>query len=215
MTRQLRFACAALFSALTLTPQLRAQSPWTVSFGATGASEILHSRLGTAQARLSGSQFGGEALATRGRFAARLRYGQGHVTSDTAARDVVEGEALVGYQARSWLGLWLGPRARTFVAPGLSDRRWLFWSGGVSARGAIFPGYLDTFVEMWDGFSGTLNRPASSASGRGVDLGVEARLPKRRWWVRLAYRIDQGRANDSHRDTVEGLALTVGRGDLN
>jgi len=215
VTRQLRFACAALFSALTLTPQLRAQSRWTVSFGASGASEILHSRLGTAQARLSGSQFGGEALATRGRFAARLRYGQGHVTSDTAARDVVQGEALVGYKARSWLGLWLGPRARTFVAPGLSDRRWLFWSGGVTARGAIFPGYLDSFVEMWQGFSGTLNRPASSASGRGVDLGVEARLPKRRWWVRLAYHIDQGRANDSHRDTVEGLALTVGRGDLN
>ena len=202
--------CVALVAALALTPLLHAQSQWTVSFGATGASEILHSRLGTAQARLSGSQFSGEVLATRGRFAARLRYGQGHVTSDTAARDVVQGEALVGYKARSWLGVWLGPRARTFVAPDLSDRRWLCWSAGVSARGAIFPEYLDSFVEMWQGFSGTLNRPASSASGRGVELGLEARLPKRRWWLRLAYRIDQGRVNDSHRDTVEGLALTTG-----
>src|SRR2546426_2845543 len=140
MNRRLMLACVAVAGTLAVTARLHAQSPWTVGFGAGAAREILHSRFGSAQTRLSGSLLSMEALATRGRFVARLRYGQGRVRSDTAARDVVQGEALVGYQARPWLALWLGPRARTFVASGLSDRRWLVWSGALSARGGIFPG---------------------------------------------------------------------------
>jgi hypothetical protein len=210
MNRGLPLAYSALLGALTLTAQLHAQSAWTVSVGAAGAREIVHSRLGTAQTRLSGSLFSGEAVATRRRFVARLRYGQGHVTSDTAASDVVQGEVLVGYKARPWLHVWLGPRARTFVAPGFSDRRWLFWSGGLSARGGIFPGRVDSFVELWQSFSGRLNRPASSASGSGVELGLEARLAKHPWRLRFAYRIEQGRVDDGRRDTVEGFTLTAG-----
>jgi len=198
-----------VLGALTLTAQLHAQSHWTVSFGAAGAREIVHSRV-TAPTRLSGSLFRGEVVATRRRFVARLRYGQGHITSDTAARDVVQGEALVGYEARPWLHVWLGPRARTFVAPGLSDRRWLFWTGTVSARGEIFPGRVESFAELWQGLTGRLNRPASSASGSGVELGLEAKLAKRPWSLRLAYRIEQGRADGDRRDTVEAFTLTAG-----
>jgi len=201
-------ACSVVVSALALTAQLHAQSHWTVSFGAAGAREIVQSRV-TAPTRLSGSLFSGEAVATRRRFVARLRYGQGRITSDTAARDVVHGEALVGYEARPWLHVWLGPRARTFVATGFSDRRWLFWSGSVSARGGIFPGRVESFVELWHSLHGSLNRPASSASGSGVELGLEARLANRPWSLRFAYRIDQGRVGDGRRDTVEGFTLTA------
>jgi hypothetical protein len=210
MNRLLLLACAAVVTALTVTPQLQAQSPWTVSFGVAAAHEIVHSRFGSAQTRLSGSLFGGEAIATRGRWIARLGYGQGHVTSDTVARDVVHGEVLMGYAARPWLQLWLGPRARTFVTSGMSDRRWLFWTGGLSARGGIFPGHVDSFAEVWQGFSGSVNRPAASASGRGVELGLEATLPKRPVHLRLSYLIEQGRLGDGRRDTVEGFALTAG-----
>jgi hypothetical protein len=194
---------------LAVTAQLHAQSRWTVTLGAAAAREIVHSRFGSAQTRLSGSLLSGEAVATRGRLVARLRYGQGHVTGDTAGRDVVQGEALVGYTARPWLQLWLGPRARTFVVPGLSDRRWLFWTGGLSARGAIFPGRVDSFAELWQGFSGRLNRPAATASGRGVELGLEAMLPKRPVRLRLSYLIEQGRLEDGRRDTVEGFAFAA------
>jgi len=198
-----------VLGALTLAAQLHAQSHWTVSFGAAGARAIVYSRV-TAQTRLSGSLFSGEAVATRRRFVARLRYGQGHITSDTTARDVVEGEVLVGYKARPWLHVWLGPRARTFVAPGLSDRRWLLWTGGVSARGEIFPGRVGSFAELWQGLSGSLNRPAWSASGSGVELGLEAKLANRPWSLRLAYRIEQGRVDGDRRDTVEAFTLTAG-----
>jgi hypothetical protein len=198
----------AVLGALTLTAHLHAQSDWTVSFGAAGARAIVHSRV-TAQTRLSGSLFSGEVVATRRRVVARLRYGQGHLTSDTAGRDVVQGELLVGYEARPWLHAWLGPRARTFVAPGVSDRRWLFWTGGISARGGIFPGRVASFVELWHSLGGRLNRPASSASGSGVELGLEATLPRRPVRLQLSYLIEQGRLQDGRRDTVEGFALAA------
>jgi len=209
MSRRFVLACSVI-GALTVTAQLRAQSHWSVSLAAGAAREIVHSRFGAAQMRLTGSLLGGEAVVTRGRLVARLRYGQGRVSSDTAGRDVVQGDLLVGYAARSWLQVWLGPRARTFVTAGLSDRRWLFWTGGLSARGGIFPGRVDSFAELWQGFSGTLNRPAASASGRGVELGLEATLPKRPVRLRLSYRVEQGRLDDGRRDTVEGFALTAG-----
>jgi len=208
MSRRFVLACSVI-GALTVTAQLRAQSRWTVSLAAGAASEIVHSRFGAAQMRLTGSLLGGEAVVSRGRLAARLRYGQGRVSSDTAARDVVQGDLLVGYAARPWLQVWLGPRARTFVTSGLSDRRWLFWTGGLSARGGIFPGRVDSFAELWQGFSGTLNRPAASASGRGVELGLEAIVPKRPLRLRLSYLVEQGRLDDGRRDTVEGLTLTA------
>jgi hypothetical protein len=183
---------------------------WSVSGGLGAAREIVRSRAGSSAARFTGSVLGGEVKVQRGNFAARLRYAQGRVSNDSAARDVAEGALLLGYMARPWLGIWAGPEARTFIAPGLSDRRWLFWTARVRASGAIFPGRLSSFVELWHGLSGRLNRPAASASGGGLDLGLEGRLPGRPLWARLAYRVEQGRASGGIRETVEGFTLTVG-----
>ena len=210
MTRALVLAMVATVAGAPLA----AQSTWNVSFGAAGAQEIAHSRIGTAQQRVSGMVFTGEALATRRWFVARLRYGQGRITNDTAGRDVVEGEALLGYKARPWLTIWVGPHARTFVVPGQSDRRWLLWSGRVTARGGLFPGRLESFVELWQGFTGSLNRPTGSVAGGGAEAGLELRSGRRPFWGRLAYRIEQGRESVSggggRRETVEAITLTVG-----
>lgn len=183
---------------------------WRVSGGLGATREIARSRVGTAAARFTGTVLGGEAVAGRGHFRARLRYAQGRVTNDSTGRNVAEGAALLGYEPTAWLGIWVGPEARTFIAPGLSDRRWLFWTGRVRAKGEIFPGRLGSFVELWQGLSGRLSRPAASASGGGLELGLEARLPGRPLWGRLAYRIEQGRASGGIKETVEGFTLTVG-----
>ena len=209
MKRTLVLACAAGLCAGTLASRLLAQSPWSVSFAAAGAQEIARSRIDTTRERVSGLVFSGEAVATRGRLVARVGYGQGRVTSDTAGRDVVEGEALLGYKVRPWLTVWVGPNARTFSVTGLSDRRWLFWSGRVTARGSLFPGRVESFVELWQGFSGKLNRPAASARGGGAEAGLELRLARLPFWGRLAYRIEQGRTG-TRRETVEAITLTVG-----
>ena len=190
-----------------------AEGQWNVSFGVGGGSEIARSRVGTARDRLSGLLLSGEAIATRGHFVARLRYGQGRVTSDTAERDVAEGEALLGYKPRPWLTVWFGPHARTFVVAGQSDRRWLLWSGGVTARGSLFPGRVESFVELWQGFSGRLSAPLGSAAGGGGEAGLELGLARRPVWGRLAYRIEQGRVSGGgggRRETVEAITLTVG-----
>ena len=205
MTRALGLAVAAMVAGAPLA----AQSRWNVSFGAGGGSEIARSRIGTARERMSGLVLSGEGVATRGHVVARLRYGQGRVTNDTSGRDVAEGEALLGYKARPWLTVWFGPHARTFVVPGQSDRRWLFWSGRVSAGGALFPGRVETFVELWQGVTGSLNRPAESASGGGAEAGLVVRLARHPVWGRLAYRIEQGRGG-TRRETVEAITLTVG-----
>jgi hypothetical protein len=198
---------------LGITSTAQAQARWNVSFGAGGGPEIAHSRVGTTRERVSGLVLAGEGVATRGRFVARLRYGQGRVTNDTAGRDVAEGEALLGYKARPWLTVWFGPHARTFVVPGQSDRRWLFWSGRVAARGSLLPGRVESYVELWQGVTGRLSRPAESASGSGGEAGLDLRLARHPIWGRLGYRIEQGRASGgARRETVEAITLTVGYG---
>jgi len=196
---------------LGITSTAHAQARWNVSFGAGGAQEIARSRIGTTRERVSGLVFGGEGLATRGRLVARVRYGQGRITNDTAGRDVAEGEALLGYKARPWLTVGFGPQARTFVVPGQSDRRWLFWSGRVSARGTLFPGRVQTFVELWQGVTGSLSRPAESATGGGAEAGLDLHLARHPIWGRLGYRIEQGRSSGAgRRETVEAITLTLG-----
>ena len=126
---------------------------------------------------------------------------------------VAEGEALLGYNARPWLTVWFGPHARTFVVPGQSDRRWLFWSGRVTARGSLLPGRVESYVELWQGVTGSLSRPAESASGGGGEAGLDLRLARHPIWGRLGYRIEQGRASGgARRETVEAITLTVGYG---
>jgi hypothetical protein len=208
VTRALVLACAAALG--TSSPSLAAQR-WQVSLGAASGLEKVRSRTDSLRELLSGDVFTGEAVVTRSRLAFRLRYGQGHVTADTGtvmARDVAEGEALLGYTARPWLTLWLGPHPRTYGTT-FGDQRWLFWSGRVSARGSLFPGRVDTFVELWQGFAGRVSRPASSASGRGGEAGLQLRHPSGRLWGRFAYRVEQGRVG-ARRETVEAVTVTVG-----
>lgn len=210
MTRTLTLSVATLSWCL-LAGSLRAQAAarnWSLSLGASGAHQLTRSQTGSTETRLAGPGFGGEAVVRYRDFLGRLRYGQGRVTNDTTERDVVEGEALVGYSIRPWLAVLVGPNARTFVVPNLSDRRWLFWSGRVTARGSPFPGRIESFLELWLGFTGTLSRPESPASGDGLEAGLEVRLA-RPLSSRLAYRFEQGRVAGGPRETYEAFTLTV------
>lgn len=210
MTRGLALACAVALG--TLSPSLAAQARWQVSLGAAGGGETVRSRTDTLRERLSGTVFTAEALLTRRRLALRARYGQGRVTGNlptVMARDIAEGEALLGYTVRPWLTLWLGPHARSYGTT-FGDQRWLFWSARASARGSLFPGRVESVVELWQAFAGNVSRPASSAAGRGAEAGLQLRLASRPLWGRLAYRIEQGRVGAARRETVEAVTLTVG-----
>jgi len=194
-----------------LPAPIAAQGRLQFTFGGTAAQEIVNSRIDPARQRLTGLVLGGEGIVVSDRFMARLRYAQGRVTGDADSgaepRDLVEGEALLGVRAMPWLTLWAGPSARAYTS-GTSDHRWLFWSGRASARGSLFPGRTQTFVELWGALSGNVSSPPMSAGGRGAEAGLEMRLGGQSLWGRLAYRIESGHAANM-RETVEAIALSV------
>jgi hypothetical protein len=208
MRAALMFA-GALMLPLSLSAQQRTQ----LTFGATGAQEIVQSRSDVASDRFTGIVLGAEGQLTRNRIWVRLRYAQGRVTvregdAQGATRDVVEGQALFGLQAMSWLTLFAGPSARAYATEE-TDQRWLFWTVGGSARGSLLPGRLQTFVEFWAALSANVTNPATHGTGRGADAGLEMRLgASSPLWGRLSYRIESGQAADM-RETVESVALTV------
>jgi len=203
-----------VLSAVLLPARARAQEEGGMQFtaGGTAAQQIVHSHVDPANDRFSGLVLGAEGGLVSNHFVVRLRYGEGRVNpqsgSTAAARDVVEGEALVGLRATPWLTLWVGPSARAYTTAD-GDQRWLVWSGRVTGRGTLLPGRMQTFVELWGTFSGNVGDPPLKASGRGANGGLELRLGESSsFWGRLGYRIESTHA-EGLRETVESLTLSV------
>jgi hypothetical protein len=204
-----RLLTLAALSILLVRPAA-AQSGVQFSVWGTAAQQIVNSRIADTRERLSGTILSVEGSASSDRLMLRLRYGQGTIKGGAAVapRELVEGEALVGYRAASWLTLWAGPNARAYTA-GDADQRWLFWSGRATLHGTILPGRMQSFVELWKSVSGSVTRPDGAASGRGAEAGLEMRLSGQAVWGRLAYRIEQGLGDAELRDVVETLALSI------
>jgi hypothetical protein len=184
------------------------------TFSASAAQEIVQSTNGAIHDRLTGPTFAGEGNLTTDKIWLRVRYAQGRVLAkdeDGTARftrDVVDGEVLAGFRAMPWLTVWAGPNARAYTL-GDKTQRWLFWTAGATGRGTLIPGRLQTFVELWGALTGSITEPASKASGRGADGGLEMRLSSASpFWGRLSYRIESGHAADM-RETVEALTLSL------
>jgi hypothetical protein len=149
----------------------------------------------------------------------RVRYAEGRITPKGGSggllgsggsdpRDVVEGEALVGFRATPWLTLWGGPSARAYTI-GASDERWMIWSARATARGTLLPGRMQTFLELWGAFSGKVGEPPLRAGGRGANGGLEVRLSEARsFWGRLGYRMESTHA-EGLRETVESVTLSI------
>lgn len=208
----MRRAFGVLLAAAAFVPgALRAQG-LRFTADAFGSPEIVQSHVDAAFNRYVGMLFGGEGNLITDRFVVRLRYAQGRVTakSDTGvvARDLVEGEALLGVRAMPWLTLWAGPMARAYATPS-GDQRWLLWTARASARGTLMPGRMQTYLELWGAASGNVANPAQQAGGRGADVGLEMRIGDQSpLWGRLGYRIDSAHA-DGLRETVEAVTLSI------
>lgn len=202
--------------------------------GGGAFQEIVQSHVDSNNSRFTGLLLGAEGSLVSDRFIIRLRYAEGKVNPrdaaiasggggalanvlhgtaaaaaiDSSPRDVVEGEALVGFRALPWLTLWAGPTARAYTV-GDANQRWLMWSGRASARGTLLPGRMLTFLELWGALSGNVGNPPISASGRGADGGLEVRLGEAAaFWGRLGYRIQSTHA-EGLRETVESLTLSL------
>lgn len=202
----------ALLLLCVLPAGLAAQRPVQLVVAGTAAQQMVRSQIGDEKDRFTGFVLGAEGmLVTRG-FVARLRYAEGRIThraDELEPRDVVEGEALIGYRVMPWLTLWAGPSARAYTTDD-GDQRWLIWSARAAGRGSLLPGRIQTYVELWGALGGNVTTPAMKASGRGADIGLELRLGggERSIWGRVGYRIESVHATDL-RETVEALALSL------
>jgi hypothetical protein len=205
-------AAALLLLALPLS--LAAQRP---RIGATLYGSALEARsvLPGAGEALSGNAFGGEGRVLWRRLTVAVGYGQGSLDPDTAgpaARDYVEGYALLGGRVLSWLELRAGPHARAYVTPA-GTQRWLFWELRARFDAPVVTDWIRGHAELWGVVSGSVNVAESFGSARGGTAGVTARLGGTPLWARLQYGIDEARlANGTRRETVEALTLALGVG---
>ena len=201
---------------VAMVAQLQVQSPAPTGtqfmVGGLAAQQTVQSHIDSSNDRLGGLLLGIEGAVVSDRITLRVRYGQGRISpkpgTSVAARDEVEGEALLGYRAVPWLTLWAGPSARAYTTPD-GDQRWLIWTGRVSAHGTLVPGRLQSFIEVWGAVSGNVGNPPLKAGGRGSNGGLEVRLGDASpMWGRLSYRIESDHANGL-RETVESLTLSL------
>jgi hypothetical protein len=201
-------ACLAVVPAVAPAQDQRLQ--FTV--GATAAQQIVQSMVEPARSRFTGTLLGVEGEMMSDRLLVRVRYGEGHVSPKSGttdeARDVVEGEALVGFRALPWLTLWGGPSARAYTI-GSSDQRWIIWTARATGRGSLIPNRLQSFVELYGAFSGSVGDPALRAGGRGLNGGLEMRLNESGlFWGRLGYKMESAHA-EGLRETVETFSLSL------
>ena len=195
-----------------LPAALHAQSSLQFNVGGSAAQQIVQSHIDPANDRFTGMILGLDGALVSDRLVVRVHYGEGRISpkssSGLEAREVVEGEALLGFRAVPWLTLWLGPSARAYTTPD-GDQRWLIWSGRATARGTLLPGRMQTFVELWGALSGNVAEPQLKASGRGANGGLEVRFSEASaFWGRLGYRMESTHAQGM-RETVESLTLSV------
>jgi hypothetical protein len=205
-----RYLAAIACGAIALPAALHAQR---IQFTVAGqaSQEIVQSHVDATSTRFTGLMLGGEGMLISNRLLLRVRYAEGRITPKGATsdpRNVVEGEALVGFRAMPWLTLWGGPSARAYTM-GSSDERWLIWTARAAARGTLLPGRMQTFVEVYGAFSGNVGDPPLRAGGRGADGGLEVRLGETgSFWGRLGYRMESAHA-DGLRETVESVTLSL------
>ena len=199
--------CAVMLPGVLQAQERRFQ----FSVAGVGGQEIVQSHVDQVNDRFTGLILGAEGVLMSDRLMVRVRYGEGTIKpssgSSTDPREVVEGEALFGIRATPWLSIWAGPSARAY-SMGDSDQRWLMWTGRATARGALIPGRMQTFIELWGALSGNVGSPGIKAGGRGANGGLEVRLGDANFWGRLGYRIESPHAAGL-RETVESLTLSV------
>jgi len=214
-----RSLAAFIFGAIALPATLHSQG-MQFTFTGVASQEIVQSHIDATSTRFAGLMLGGEGTLTSNRLLVRVRYAEGPInpkggssggllgTGSTESRDVVEGDALVGYRAMPWLTIWAGPSARAYTL-GAKNERWLIWTGRATARGTLLPGRMQTFVELYGAFSGNVGDPPLKVGGSGLNGGLEVRLGETgAFWGRLGYRMESAHAQGL-RETVELVTLSL------
>jgi len=185
-------------------------------FGAAGMVGIpsVRHELGSAVETLSGTTVGGSAFVRFAFLEVGGRYLEGSIENAEAGRsqDIVEGAAVLLVRPIRPLSLGFGPRARSYVEGGGTER-WVTWEARVGLDAWLLPRVLRTAIEVSLALGGSESGGASIGAGRGVEGGLDLWIPRTPLFVGVAYRVDQARLDDdTRRDTVEQFLLRIGIG---
>ena len=217
-----RAALVLLLAGAAAPVRLAAQRlQWEAALSGVGMR--INSTSGPTTQKLSGAVFGfqGHVLFAR-LITLNLGYWQGQVTpaqgatAGISSRDVVEGYAQIGARPLPWLWLRGGPHAWTYIS-NAGRQRWLLMEGRARAQGEILP-EVQSYLELWNVFSASVNVPQGFQSGRGAEGGISLRIrdvpiiperfPVR---IRAAYGIERVRMEgDVRQEVVDRLTLSIG-----
>jgi len=195
---------------LALTAGNLAAQTFHPAVGASAVAARVQSELSTGTVKRSGTAVGAEGRLSRGRWLLGIDYLQGAVSPDSGSapsRDLVEGAALLGFQARDWLTLKGGVRARAYGLTGGTER-WLFWVLGARAERTFIGSAVNGYAELWRTLSAGVNVPERFGHAQGGEVGMIARPSRAPLQARLAYRIDHAVLGGGTRlETVDAVVV--------
>ena len=205
---------AAIALACPVLP-LRAQAArYLISGG--GSYVRLQSTAPSITDQLSGVLASARGRMSAWRFEVEVGYAEGTLrprSGNPAARDLVEGYAVLGIRPVPWISLSGGPHARGYLQGGITER-WLLWEGRARVDTFIAGPAIRGYLEIRQTMSGTIINGASPfGSSRGGEAGMTIHFSRTPIWLCLAYGIERSRlASGVGLDAMETLNAAIGLG---
>jgi hypothetical protein len=132
------------------------------------------------------------------------------VVGPGAQRDLVQGTVFVGARPLPWLELSAGPVVRAYVTDSASER-WVLWQARARVDAPIVAGSVASYAELWRTVASDVSLGPGAGRVQGGEAGVLFQPPQTRFWVRLAYRVDDALVT-ARSETVEAVLVSVGVG---
>ena len=212
-----RRAAVGLVALAVLAPgRARAQGERpSVALRADAGLLWLHADTGLARGAMRGPTVAAEAgvqlsgvIVGVGLLEGRLQ----SVDGTPGRRDLVQGAVFAGVRPVPWLELSGGPVVRAYVTDSASER-WVLWQARARVDAPIVAGSLTSYAELWRAVTSAVSLGPGAGRVQGGEAGVLFQPPQKRFWVRLAYRVDDALVGGVARsETLEAVLVSVGMG---
>jgi hypothetical protein len=213
MRRGTAAVALAVLAALLAPRRAPAQGATLVTLRADAGALWLHGDTGLARGAMRGPAVAAEAqvnasglIVGAGILEARLQ----SVVGPAAQRDLVQGTLFVGARPLPWLELTAGPVVRAYVTDSASER-WVLWQGRARVDAPIIAGSLASYAELWRTLASQVSLGPGAGRVQGGEAGVLYQPPQARFWLRVAYRVDDALVR-TRSETVEAVLVSVGVG---
>ncbi len=213
MDRLIRSAVVLAAVASTFASPISAQGFSGSARLVVGPSTVNREILATVN-QLSGTLFGLEAGVRLSRLELTARYLQGQLESSDGQieSDLVRGGLWLQVRPVDFLGVGIGPQARSYVSDAGTER-WLTWVGRLSVDTWLLRPTLRSSFLLSYALGGDVNTGSDFSQGRSLEGWLEARIPRTPLTVAVGYRVEYGSlGGDTGADTLEDFLFGVAVG---